>query len=57
MEGELFQQLHRLLVAFGKRLRRCRFSDVWIAAVYLWAVLHDRPVCWACDPRNWPGDW
>ncbi|MFO0798274.1 MAG: hypothetical protein U0804_12420 [Gemmataceae bacterium] len=24
-----------------------------IAAVLLWAAIHDRPVCWACDPRNW----
>jgi len=23
-------------------------------AVYLWAVLHDRPVSWACRPENWP---
>lgn len=22
--------------------------------MYLWAVLHDRPTCWACDPVNWP---
>jgi hypothetical protein len=25
-------------------------------AVYLWAVVHDRPVSWACDPDNWPAD-
>lgn len=24
-----------------------------IIRVYLWSVLHDRPVVWACDPRNW----
>lgn len=24
-----------------------------IVRVYLWAVLHDRPVVWACDPRHW----
>jgi hypothetical protein len=24
-----------------------------IAAVLLWAALHDRPVSWACDKRNW----
>ena len=22
--------------------------------MYLWAVIHDRPTCWACDPINWP---
>lgn len=57
MEGELFEQLYRLLVAFGKRPAHCVFSDPWVAAVYLWAVLHDRPVCWACDPNNWPARW
>src|SRR5262249_27282962 len=24
-----------------------------IAAVLLWAALHERPVKWACDKRNW----
>ena len=24
-----------------------------IVRVYLWATLHDRPVYWACDPRQW----
>jgi hypothetical protein len=22
--------------------------------VYLWAVVHNRPTCWACRPANWP---
>lgn len=57
MEGELFERLYRLLQALGKRPPRCVFGDGWIAAVYLWAVLHDRPVCWACDPKNWPQTW
>jgi hypothetical protein len=57
MEGELFQRLYRLLVSLGKRPAGCIFSDVWIAAVFLWAVLHERPVCWACDADNWPAPW
>lgn len=28
--------------------------DFEIVMVYLWAVVHDRPTCWACDPVNWP---
>lgn len=28
-------------------------STALIVRVYLWAVLHDRPVLWACDPRHW----
>jgi DDE family transposase len=30
------------------------FFDWEIVAVYLWAVVHDRPASWACDPANWP---
>jgi hypothetical protein len=30
------------------------FFDYEIVAVYFWAVVHDRPTCWACDPDNWP---
>ncbi len=24
-----------------------------VVRTYLWAVLHDRPIAWACDPRAW----
>jgi hypothetical protein len=30
------------------------YTDQQIAAVYLWAALHDRPVSWACQRRHWP---
>jgi hypothetical protein len=30
------------------------FSDGDIVLVYYWAVLHDRPVLWACQRRHWP---
>lgn len=32
------------------------FFDYEIVMVYLWAVLHERPTSWACDPRNWPDE-
>jgi hypothetical protein len=56
MERELWMALYALA-------RICDFSPWWtltsyddgeIVAVYLWAVLHDRPTRWACDPANWP---
>ncbi len=28
--------------------RKKRYSDVLIVAMFLWAVEHDRPLCWAC---------
>jgi hypothetical protein len=33
---------------------RYTFSDADIALTQLWAVLHGKPVSWACRPRNWP---
>lgn len=33
---------------------RQSYSDREILLVMLWAVLHDRPMCWACDAENWP---
>lgn len=32
------------------------YSDRWILLVYAWAVVHDRPVSWACRPSHWPAD-
>jgi Transposase DDE domain len=36
------------------RTRRVVYSDAWVLAVFFWAVVHDRPVRWACLARNWP---
>ena len=38
------------------RNRRFTFESGEIVLVLLWSVLHDRPVYWACDPRNWPDE-
>jgi hypothetical protein len=57
MEGELWAQLYPLIQEEGKRRPRkprVQFSDTRILEVYFWAVLHDRPTCWACNPKNWP---
>lgn len=56
MERELFRALRTALRLLGRRRRsrRFRYTDAAIAEVYCWAVLHDRPVHWACQPRNWP---
>lgn len=53
------RELWRRIVGALKRLPRTRprnavYTDPQIMAVYLWSVLHDRPVSWACDRRNWP---
>jgi hypothetical protein len=59
MERELWLQLYRLLRDAAPRLprrKRLRFGETLVVAVYLWAALHDRPVCWATQRRNWPRD-
>lgn len=32
------------------------YRDDEIIAVFVWAVVHDRPVVWACRPQSWPAD-
>lgn len=57
MERELWNILAAHLTYLCTITRRGRFhhSTARIVRVYLWAVLHDRPVYWACDKRNWIG--
>lgn len=56
MENELWKQVYQLVtkVAKGKTLKRAKYTDADIVLTYLWAVLHDRPIYWACKKRNWP---
>src|SRR3954468_13564294 len=55
MERELWPLLYRLLGAAAREFRQkyVQFQPWAIAAVLLWAALHDRPVSWACDPAHW----
>lgn len=57
MERELWNIVAMHLTALSTTTRRSRFTHptTRIVCVYLWAVLHDRPVYWACDKRNWRG--
>ena len=56
MEHQLFQGIVQVLLECGKgRFRaQCTFQDADIVRVWYWSVIHDRPVCWACRPENWP---
>lgn len=56
MERELWESLCRLTGLFYNRTTRATYADEAIVAVYAWAVVHDRPVHWACDANNWPPD-
>jgi len=53
MERELWLLLYHMALVCDK-LSKARYRPAVIVGVYAWAVLHDRPVCWACDRRNWP---
>jgi hypothetical protein len=57
MEGELWEAVYRLILEEASkrpRQKRVVYTDAWILGVFFWAAVHDRPVCWACDGRNWP---
>lgn len=56
MEHQLWQEILTVLATLGKPRRHWReeFSAQDIVRTWFWAVLHDRPVSWACERRNWP---
>src|SRR5271165_3410055 len=55
MERELWPLLYRHLRAAAKGFsQKCVHWHPWVlVALFLWAALHDRPVCWATQPRHW----
>jgi len=56
MEAELWKQVYKLVtkIANGKTIKRATYTDSDIVLTYMWAVIHDRPIYWACKKRNWP---
>jgi hypothetical protein len=55
MEREYWREVRRVLDQVGdRRPKWCEFTDQEIVRVFLWAVLHDRPISWACRPASWP---
>jgi hypothetical protein len=53
MERRLWDIVLTLLPESQPESGRRTYDDRTILMVGLWAVLHDRPFCWACDPANW----
>lgn len=37
--------------------RRVQHDDRTILAVIAWAVVHDLPIRWACEPDHWSASW
>ena len=57
MERELFALFIEAIDAMPQARRRppkARYTDRDIVLVWLWAVLHDRPIDWACRREHWP---
>lgn len=57
MDHELWSIIAAHLTYLSTITRRGRFNHptTRIIRVYMWAVLHERPIYWACDKRNWVG--
>jgi hypothetical protein len=55
MERELWPVLYRYLQQTTREVRQkyVQLQPWVVVATMLWAALHDRPISWACDPRNW----
>lgn len=56
MERELWTWLMRAMQDVSRSRRDSAYhthSTALIVRVYLWAVLHDRPTCWACQRGCW----
>lgn len=57
MDHELWNQLSHAMFDVARTFQktpRQTYDTHRIIRVYLWAVLHDRPVVWAINPKNWP---
>jgi hypothetical protein len=55
MERELWKVVYTALKKVARRFdqKYVQLQPGRIAAVLVWAALHDRPVSWACQKRNW----
>ena len=56
MERELWSLLYFIAVKLDKPWGRWRYSTADIVVVFLWSVVHDRPMCWSSIKSNWPDD-
>ena len=56
MEHKLYKQIYQLVMKIANRtyLKKAQHTDARILLVFFWAVLHDRPIYWACNKVNWP---
>ena len=53
MERERWEKVYQLLRTVNTHEFRGVYQAVAVLAVFFWAVIHDRPVSWACEEANW----
>ncbi|MFW6058601.1 MAG: hypothetical protein ACODAQ_00380 [Phycisphaeraceae bacterium] len=56
MERELWSELSAAIFDMRRGFKthaRATHSIACFVRVYLWAILHDRPIVWACRSANW----
>jgi hypothetical protein len=56
MDRELWLALYHFVAHSQVQGKGWLYTTGEIVMVYFWAVVHDRPMCWAVDKRNWPDD-
>lgn len=56
MERQLWLRIVAVLktVAKPRDVGCCTFTNERVVLVWFWAVVHDRPVSWACQASSWP---
>lgn len=56
MEHQLWKAILAEVTRLDKSRRRNEksYTDGEVVMAWFWAVLHDRPVGWACQRKNWP---
>ena len=56
MERQLWLKMVAVMdtIVKPRNLGRRTFTNEQIVLVWFWAVVHDRPVSWACEYCNWP---
>jgi hypothetical protein len=55
MERELWPHLYHRICSLGERFHQksVQYQPWLIVMVLVWAALHDRPISWACQAKNW----
>jgi Transposase DDE domain len=49
----VFAAIKRATRVIGHTGRRPIYADWLVTAMYVWCVMHDRPLCWACDRKHY----